>query len=314
MKNLLLGWCKMDDKLYLVEVGENGELEYVTGDDGERVVICGMKDVGYEKEKVDSFFVFSGSKTEYKSDYFNNIGDFPIYTGSLNAVANIFPKNKEDIENFPSLSYNKDNDTGSTVFFHKSPYLVGGHHYSMFFKNEKKELNSYNYFYLLFLNHFQKVHYYQSQKPVANVGTIKQLKFPIPLYQATKEKSPTTDFSKIEKHLTDKDENSKLDDLMSYQLQMSIAKYIEDYNGSIDEQIDIIDKMIAVNEFKKEKVIDEIFDKESSISGEPLYEVEVGKNGELEYVTGDDGERVEICWMKDVEYEEVKLFKNIKKK
>ena len=77
----------------------------------------------------------------------------------------------------------------------------------------------------------------------------------IPSYQATKEKSPTTDFSKIEKHLTDKDENSKLDDLMSYQLQMSIAKYIEDYNGSIDGQNEILEKMKVVLETKKEILI-----------------------------------------------------------
>ena len=140
-----------------------------------------ITDVEFYKEKVNSIINSKGGSGEYDKNYINNnSGEYPLYTGSKEIVGYVKSIHKKDVVNIESVSFNKDNDAGSKAFYHTKPYIVGGHHYSLIIKSEYSNKIITKYFYYCMVNIFNENKFYQSKKPVANIGLIKKFTILIP--------------------------------------------------------------------------------------------------------------------------------------
>lgn len=137
-----------------------------------------ITDVEFYEKKIGEFINPKGGSNAYNKTYINNNkGAYPLYTGAKDIVALVKEINSSDIITAESVSYNKDNDAGSRAFYHKEPYIIGGHHYSLTIKKEYQNEILTKYFYYCMENIFSRNKFYQSKKPVANIGLIKE--FPI---------------------------------------------------------------------------------------------------------------------------------------
>ena len=142
-----------------------------------------LSEIDFNETKIDEIVNFKGGKSSYSKPYFSNVdnlGEYEVFTGSLNPVEKIKCINMTDVINEESVSFNKDNDAGSKAFYHNKPYIVGGHHYAVFVKENKKEEIFIKYLYFTFKNLFDNNMFYQSKEPRANSGVIKDflVKFP----------------------------------------------------------------------------------------------------------------------------------------
>lgn len=229
-----------DATLYKVDEREDGSLEYVLDLNNEKITLSKLSNIDFDKTTVLKDIIDSKSSTnKYDKDWFaSNSGEYPIFTGSQDIAAYIYPKDENDIINKTSLSYNKDNDKGSKVFFHNKPYIIGGHHYSLFIKEDLQSTISMKYLYYILMEHFNKVQYFQSQLPVANIGIIEKINISIP---------------------NNIDSDNSLLKISSIQLQRAIAKYIEEKMKRIEEQNNTIDIMLSLLKIEKEKITDNIF-------------------------------------------------------
>ncbi len=229
-----------DATLYKVDEREDGSLEYVLDLNNEKITLSKLSNIDFDKTTVLKDIIDSKSSTnKYDKDWFaSNSGEYPIFTGSQDIAAYIYPKDENDIINKTSLSYNKDNDKGSKVFFHNKPYIIGGHHYSLFIKEDLQSTISIKYLYYILMEHFNKVQYFQSQLPVANIGIIEKINISIP---------------------NNIDSDNSLLKISSIQLQRAIAKYIEEKMKRIEEQNNTIDIMLSLLKIEKEKITDNIF-------------------------------------------------------
>ncbi len=140
-----------------------------------------IMDVEFYEDKVNNIINSKGGSGAYNKNYINNNrGEYPLYTGSKEIVAYVKPLHENDIVDSESVSFNKDNDAGSKAFYHTKPYVVGGHHYSLTIKNEYSNKIMTKYFYYCMVNIFSRNKFYQSRKPVANIGVIKDFTILIP--------------------------------------------------------------------------------------------------------------------------------------
>ena len=140
-----------------------------------------ITDVEFYENKIGEFINSKGGSNAYNKTYINNNkGAYPLYTGAKDIVAFVKEIDKSDIITAESVSYNKDNDAGSRAFYHKEPYIIGGHHYSLTIKKEYQNEILTKYFYYCMENIFSRNKFYQSKKPVANIGLIKEFFIFIP--------------------------------------------------------------------------------------------------------------------------------------
>lgn len=186
------------------------------------------KDIIYDSNiQLDTLAEFQGGNGDYTTKYIlENPGKFPLMTGSLEIKNYIQAMSTNDIISIESVSYNKDNDAGSKAFYHNSPYILGGHHYGVFIKEEKKHELLVKYLYYCMQNIFDHNKFYQSKKPVANSSLIKTFSINIPRNK----------------------------DGLSKQKQAIIVQYIEAYETWKNKIVDL------TNAIEKKSIkIDEVF-------------------------------------------------------
>ncbi|MDD2450814.1 hypothetical protein [Sulfurovum sp.] len=126
---------------------------------------------------------FNGGSSEYKKPYYTNpenFGEYNLMTGSLEPVAKIKPLNESDIIKAPKLSFNKDNDAGSTCFYHSEDFIVGGHHYWLEIRDSYNDTLQLKYIYFIMKKMFEETMFYQSKDPKANSGVIANIEFVFP--------------------------------------------------------------------------------------------------------------------------------------
>jgi hypothetical protein len=143
-----------------------------------------LEDIKFEKKLYGEILKFNGGSSEYKKAYYNssnNSGDYYLMTGSLEPVAKIKPLKQSDIIKAPRLSFNKDNDAGSTCFYHNEDFIVGGHHYWVDIKSEYEKLLDLKYIYFVMKKMFDENMFYQSKDPKANSGVISKINFSFPI-------------------------------------------------------------------------------------------------------------------------------------
>ncbi|MHB1646584.1 MAG: restriction endonuclease subunit S [bacterium] len=108
------------------------------------------EDIKFKTVSIGEVFEIKSGSSSYKKEYNDsNKGNYPLFTGSLECAGYIESIREKDIIKNESISYNKDNDAGSKAFYHKDPYIIGPHHYGMFFKeNYKNNLMKYCYYFM----------------------------------------------------------------------------------------------------------------------------------------------------------------------
>lgn len=144
------------------------------------------EDIKFKTVSIGKVFDIKLGSSLYKKEYNdNNKGEYPLFTGSLQCAGYIKPINKNDIINYESISYNKDNDAGSKPFYHKEPYIMGPHHYGMFFKEEYKN-NLMKYCYYFMENFFNLNKFYQSKPPVASSTVVADRDIRLPYLESGK--------------------------------------------------------------------------------------------------------------------------------
>ncbi len=139
-----------------------------------------FEDVKSEKKSFGDISKFYTGNSEYKKPYYTNqenLGTYNLMTGSLAPVAKIKPLNESDIIKAPRLSFNKDNDAGSTCFYHEEDFIVGGHHYWIKINEELENELELKYVYFIMKKMFDENMFYQSKDPKANSGTIAKQDF-----------------------------------------------------------------------------------------------------------------------------------------
>jgi hypothetical protein len=185
-----------------------------------------ITDIEFEKELIDNLIISKGASGKYKKDYYkNNKGQFSLYTGSKEIVAHVKEINFTDIIDIESVSFNKDNDAGTKAFYHNTPYIIGGHHYCLSIKEDKKNEIMTKYFYYCMSNIFIKNKFYQSRQPVANIGLIKSFSVDIP---------------------------KSLKKYTSYEIQKIITDFINEVDDEIQQSLDKIDKGYdAIKRYKR---------------------------------------------------------------
>jgi hypothetical protein len=183
----------------------------------EKGIDFNITDVEFYAEKVNNIINSKGGSGAYNKNYINNNkGEYPLYTGSKEIVAYVKAINKNDIVDIESVSFNKDNDAGSKAFYHTKPYIVGGHHYSLTIKDEFTDKILIKYFYYCIADIFSRNKFYQSKKPVANIGLIKNFDISIP---------------------------KDLDDYTSLEIQKIIADFIEYTENRLQKEFDRMDEV-----------------------------------------------------------------------
>ncbi len=141
------------------------------------------EDIKFETFSINKVFEIKPGSSLYKKEYNDNHkGKYPLFTGSLQHAGYIEPISKNDIIDRESISYNKDNDAGSKPFYHKEPYIIGPHHYGMFFKEEHKD-NSMKYCYYFMENFFNLNKFYQSKQPVASSTVVGNRDIRLPYFE-----------------------------------------------------------------------------------------------------------------------------------
>jgi len=158
----------------------------------EEMVDFTLDDIEFEEKKIGELVDSRSGSSKYTKEYYkNNSGNYPLMTGALDIVAYVKPIDENDIIKEESISYNKDNDAGSTAFYHTKPYIVGGHHYALLVKGKYKNKIYVKYFYYTMKDFFNRNKFYQSRKPIANISLIKEktIKIPKSIIVKTKEYS-----------------------------------------------------------------------------------------------------------------------------
>ena len=204
----------------------------------EEMVDFTLDDIEFEEKKIGELVDSRSGSSKYTKEYYkNNSGNYPLMTGALDIVAYVKPIDENDIINEESVSYNKDNDAGSTAFYHTKPYIVGGHHYALLVKGKYKNKIYVKYFYYTMKDFFNRNKFYQSRKPIANISLIKEKTIKIPKSIITKTKEyPSYDIQKTIVSFIDR----------FYEWQEQVRLKIEELNKLLDE----IDEAILYKAFK----------------------------------------------------------------
>ncbi len=182
-----------------------------------------LTDIKFSKELFGNVFDYFGGSSDYKKSYYtkeNNFGTYPLMTGSLEPVAYIKPIKVDHIQKVPSLSFNKDNDAGSKIFYHEQAYIIGGHHYGMKLKPSKEKEFELKYMYYMYDLLFSKVMFYQSKEPRANSSIIAKYDFDVPHSEK----------------------------LTSIEIQTLLMNFWENLINKIDKQLDIYNQMTEVSD------------------------------------------------------------------
>jgi restriction endonuclease S subunit len=184
--------------------------------------------VEFEDKYMENIFNSINGDSSLKKDFIeSNKGDFPVFTGShfIEDFINIF-KVEEDC-----LSFNKDNGAGTKCFLHiDEKFNMNSHHFAVTLKN-KKEYSIY-FLYMFFNSYFIK-NFYGWENPFSFQKN-KKLKIKIPV------RTPK---------------------ISSLEIQQAISDYIEKEYSEIDEKIDTIDSMILLLKYKKELILENVFEK-----------------------------------------------------
>lgn len=187
-----------------------------------------------DKRELDSLVEFKNGSGGYTKKYSEtNPGEFPLMTGSLEVKSYVKPIDERHVIEDESVSYNKDNDSGSQAFYHNKPYIVGAHHYAVFIKENQKENLTVKYLYYMMKNIFDTYKFYQS-KNVANSSLIGTFDVYVP---------------------------RKNDDYTSVEIQEAIVEFL-------DRTEKLRDKMYSL-EHKTEKVYEAIISK-IFLTGDPF--------------------------------------------
>lgn len=143
-----------------------------------------LRDFEFSRTPLKAFArLVGGSGTKYTKSYYQdtqNQGPYPLMTGALAPVANVEAIASTDVIDAECVSFNKDNDAGSTAFYHDSPFIVGGHHYAVLARHEADVKVLPRYLYFALLAFFRANKFYQSKEPRANSGTIEAVEILLP--------------------------------------------------------------------------------------------------------------------------------------